>query len=108
MTSVFAEGPGLTAQENTVLSFTMDTINQRQWKLKHFIFLPYQRTLAYSSLLEGDKILLLTGLIGGCLATHEATCNRTKWTPNIIVLISSTVYPFHIAANYITCKVSLS
>lgn len=38
---------------------TMDTINQRQWKLKHFIFWPYQRTLAYTSLLKGDKILLL-------------------------------------------------
>lgn len=36
--SVFAECPGLIAQENTALSFTTDAMNQRQWKVEHFIF----------------------------------------------------------------------
>lgn len=52
MTSVFTKGPGLTTQENTVLSFTMDRINQKQRKHKAFYFLNIP---AYLSLLISLK-----------------------------------------------------
>lgn len=109
--SVFAECPGLIAQENTALSFTTDAMNQRQQKVEHFIFWLYQYTLAYSSLLNGDKILVLLQdeYVAGCLATHGAIGNCAKWTRNKILLIRSTVDPFCVAINnYIACKVSLA